>query len=58
LVSHIPGVRRRPAGIGRGGQIAIQIVRLGSGPECGLLVVRIVVGRRQLAGFVTRLHEE
>lgn len=47
LVSGIPGVRRRSAGVGEGGQIAVEIVGLGSGPKGRLLIIGVVARRGQ-----------
>ncbi|BFU89613.1 MAG: hypothetical protein NTAFB01_08000 [Nitrospira sp.] len=45
MIFHIPGVAGGHTGVGAGGKIAIQIIRLRSGPEGELLVIGIVVGR-------------
>jgi hypothetical protein len=45
LIPGIPGIVGRDAGIGRGGQIAIEIVRLRCRAKCQLLVARVVVRR-------------
>lgn len=47
MISCIPCISRGAAGVGHRRQIAVEIVGLGSGPKRQLLVIGIVIGRRQ-----------
>lgn len=47
LISRVPSVGRRDPGIGSCGQVPVKIVGLGDGTECRLLVIGVVVRRRE-----------
>ncbi len=45
LIPHIPGVGCSHPSIGAGGEIAVEVIGLGGGAECELLIIG-VIGRR------------
>jgi hypothetical protein len=42
LIAGVPGIGRRPAGVGKGCQVTVEIVRLRTRAKRGLLIIRVV----------------
>lgn len=52
MVSCIPRIGRRPAGIGRGGEVPVQVKSLRARAEGCLLVVRVIGSSRQCWWYI------